>query len=165
MQHRYPVPSLENGILSPSDLEATSRVLRAVERLVGANRLDQAEGKIAFNPDLITLARHIKSSRKERNAYFASELMGEPFWDMLMALYIAEGEGYRLKVGDLCNESNVPHTTALRWIKQMIEMDLVARRLNPMDGRSAWIEIRPEAIRRMTSYLVEIGAKYFVVRG
>ena len=76
---------------------------------------------------------------------------------MLLALYIAEGEGYRLQVSEVCFESNCPETTALRWLVKLEEQSLIRRRQNPLDARSSFVEIEAEAIDRLTRYFLNLG--------
>ena len=108
---------------------------------------------------MVKLARRIKYVRDDRNALFGHGLFGEQGWDMLLALYIAEGEGYRLKVGDLCNESLVPQSIAIRWIEPLVELHMAHRRSNPLDTRSIFVEIQPATAVMMTRFLEATDAK------
>ena len=77
----------------------------------------------------------------------------------MLALYIAEGEGCRLKVSDLCNESGVPPTTALRWIDRLVQLKMVRRRPHPLDARAIFVEIDADTTRKMNGYLEKIWGK------
>lgn len=110
---------------------------------------------------LLALARRVKAARHGRINFFHSDLFAEPAWDMMLALYIAEGEGCRLKVSDLCNESGVPPTTALRWIDRLVQLRMVRRRPHPLDARAIFVEIDADTTRKMNGYLEKIWGRYF----
>jgi DNA-binding MarR family transcriptional regulator len=102
---------------------------------------------------LLELAVKIHDSRSLRSDLFSDDVVGEAPWNMLLALYIAHGRGYRLKVSDLCYESQVPATTALRWIEHLVNQGWAQRRPNMLDARSFLVEITEQGLTRMTSYL------------
>lgn len=102
---------------------------------------------------LLRLATNLKLAREERDRYFASELFGEAGWDILLALYIARGRGYPMKVSDACFEARVPTTTALRWLEHIENAGLIDRRSNAVDKRSTQVEISAQGIVRMSEYL------------
>jgi hypothetical protein len=102
---------------------------------------------------LLELAVKIHESRTIRGGFFSDDVLGEAPWNMLLALYIARGRGYRLKVSDACYESQVPATTALRWIEHLVNEGWAERRPNHLDARSFLVEITEEGVRRMTAYL------------
>ena len=112
-----------------------------------------AHTSLDIPPHLLRLATKMKLAREERGRYFAGEIFGEPGWEILLALYIARGRGYRLKVGDACFESRAPTTTALRWLDHIENAGLIERRSNLFDKRSSLLEISPDGISRMTEFL------------
>ena len=115
----------------------------------------------AIPAKLLALARRIKAARNARDTFFHPDLFADPAWDMMLALYIAEGDGCRLKVSDLCNESGVPKTTALRWIERLVELGMARKRRHPLDGRAIFVEIDRETTRKLTAYLEKIWSRYF----
>jgi DNA-binding MarR family transcriptional regulator len=100
----------------------------------------------------VIYARRLKAARLARSNFFHSDLFAEPAWDMMLALYIAEGEGFRLKVSDLCYEGSVPTTTALRWLDRLLELQMARKRRSPTDGRVHFVEIHPDTTRKMNAY-------------
>lgn len=106
-----------------------------------------------FPPDLVHLAKRIKAIRDSRIALLDPSLFGEPAWNILLALYVAAGEGYALPISALCAESGVPATTATRAINRMLELDMVRRVANPSDNRSTYIELMPETAAKLTELL------------
>lgn len=104
-------------------------------------------------PDLLCLALDLKTSREQRSYFFAPEMFGEAGWDMLLALYIARGRGYRLKISDACFESRVPASTALRWLDFLERSDLVERQGSPLDRRTVMVDLSSKAVGQMNDYL------------
>lgn len=60
---------------------------------------------------------------------------GEPAWDMLLELYVAQAERREVTMSSICHASHVPQTTALRWVKLLVEAGYVCRIADPDDGR------------------------------
>lgn len=80
-------------------------------------------------------------ARRLRASYFEQELFADPAWDMLLELFHAELTHRRVPVSNLCSAAGVPATTALRWLKTLVDKDLVARRDDPLDGRRVYVEL------------------------
>ena len=104
-------------------------------------------------PELVSLAKKIKEFRAARGVIFAPEMFGEPAWDLLLALYIAAGDQYRLKVTAACVESNVPESTALRWLSSLAEGGLIRYDSNPTDARSRYVALSGAGIAMMDRLL------------
>jgi DNA-binding MarR family transcriptional regulator len=104
-------------------------------------------------PELLQVAINLKSARDDRTSYFEPGMFGEAGWDMLLALYIAHGRGYTLKVSDACYEAAVAPTTALRWLDSIEQAGLAERRSNMLDRRSILVSITPQGIARLNEYL------------
>lgn len=113
---------------------------------------------LAPDPDLATagaqakLVRKIQEARSRRTDFLSSTLFAEPGWDMLLELFASAIEQKRVTIGGLCSASNVPQTTALRWIDVLLREGLVTRRPDPLDGRRIHMEITPSAYRAMQAY-------------
>lgn len=89
----------------------------------------------------LALARWILASRRRRPRAFASLRLGEPTWDMILDLYVADREGRRVDVSGLCLASGVPATTALRYIDLLAANALVAKVDDVDDGRRSFVTI------------------------
>jgi DNA-binding MarR family transcriptional regulator len=145
--------------LSTEDIEGAVRVFQSLEKLVARPRLvDSLHPKAS---ETILLAKRIHAFRQKRNAFFEPEIFGEPAWDILLSLYMAAIEGYRMKVSAVCNESGVPCTTALRWVETLRELGLITKRRNPLDARSSFLELTPKGLDRMERFLQFAWQQYF----
>jgi hypothetical protein len=98
-------------------------------------------------------ARRTYSERRLRDGIFADpQLFGEPAWDMLLDIALAEAKGERLSVTSVCIGSCVPLTTALRWLSILEDSDLVRRELDSEDGRRFFVRLTPGGIRKFFCY-------------
>jgi Winged helix DNA-binding domain len=106
-----------------------------------------------ISPD--TVASVIRA-RRLRAVYFEEGLFADPAWDMMLDLFHAELTHRRVPVSSLCNAAAVPATTALRWIKTMVEKDLFVRRDDPLDGRRVYVELGAGASEALKRYFGSI---------
>jgi predicted transcriptional regulator len=101
--------------------------------------------------------RSVIRARRLRSRYFPEDLFADPAWDMLLDLLQAEISHLRVPVSSLCIAAAVPATTALRWLKTMVNKGLFVRRADPHDGRRVFVELAPEASRALRNYFSELG--------
>lgn len=113
---------------------------------------DLAQPALPTAAELRGILRH----RRMRGRFFDSTLFADPAWDMLLDLMAARLEDEEVSVTSLCIASAVPSTTALRWIRNMIDMGLFHRRADPADGRRIYISLTDAAARAMSSYLAAV---------
>lgn len=106
------------------------------------------------------LIRRIQSSRHARLRFFDPDLVADPVWDMLLDLGLAAMEGREISVSSLCIASNVPRTTALRWIVTMVERGLVTREADPADGRRSIVRLTDEAADALHKCLAFIAKQW-----
>lgn len=134
--------------------------------------LGEADGPLAWlaqfaktpgegSPDdeLIELAGSIYQSRRLRDRFLSTSLLGEPVWDMLLALYCFSGRGEALSASGLCFAAGVPQSTALRWLQVMEQKKLVRRTKDHKDGRRSLISLTEETKQLLDEYLSTIKAK------
>ena len=101
--------------------------------------------------------RTVIRARRLRARYFPEELFADPAWDMLLDLLQAEIAHLRVPVSSLCIAAAVPATTALRWLKTMVDKGLFLRRADPHDGRRVFVELAPDASHALRRYFAELG--------
>ena len=119
---------------------------RDAQRIAEAiSELAQARPADSMRP--VTAARiraHIRA-RRLRDRFFAGGVFADPAWDMLLDLGAARLEGSRVSVSSLCIAAAVPTTTALRWLKAMVDRGVFRRESDPDDARRAFVHLAPEA--------------------
>lgn len=108
-------------------------------------------------PDAAVIRRLIKA-RQARARFFDAELFADPAWDILLDLAAARAERIKVCVTSLCIAAGVPATTALRWIGQMVEADLLVRVSDPHDRRRAYIALADSTADELAHYFAEVDA-------
>lgn len=103
------------------------------------------------------LVRQIIAQRKLRSKFFGEGHFADPAWDILLDLTAARAEHERVSVTSLCIASNVPLTTALRWIRQMTDAGLLERVQDDADKRRAFISMSDKAADAMARYFAALG--------
>lgn len=103
------------------------------------------------------LLRRIIRQRQLRQRFIGADIFADPAWDMLLDLAAARAENRRVSITSLCIAANVPPTTALRWISQLVEAGLFLRICDETDKRRAFIELSNKAAEGMARYFAEIG--------
>lgn len=150
--------------ISPEDVAASGRVIRAVEGLIQAEPQGTKSPPTPTEADLLKLAKRIKTLRFIRSEFLKGDGLGEPSWDMLLALYIAHGEGYRLTISNLCVESGVPPTTALRWVDRLVESGQAIKSPHPTDARSMFVDGHPDVLNKMRQFLERAWTRHVSAR-
>lgn len=112
-------------------------------------RKSRSIGPALPHPNLV---RAIIRNRELRGRFFAQELFADPAWDMLLDLAASEAEHRRISVTSLCIASNVPPTTALRWIDVLVDAGLVARERDPVDGRRTFVVLTGLGLTSIAGY-------------
>jgi hypothetical protein len=72
-------------------------------------------------------ARHLLTLRRARLDHLPAILFGEPAWECLLQLYVAESERRQLSAEQCVGLSAAPASTAMRWVSLLIAEGLVKR--------------------------------------
>ena len=141
--------------------DEVSRIASSLARLStgpGAPVRPVEKGPIADVPEVsVEVVRGVIRARRLRARYFSDELFADPAWDMLLDLLQAEIAQIRTPVSSLCIAAAVPATTALRWLKTLVQQGLFIRRADPHDGRRVFVELAPDTSRALRRYFAEVG--------
>lgn len=157
-----------------SDVASDQSAARLRQLSDEVNRIAATLARISANPPLVPLAprpateahipeisaetvRSVIRARRLRTRYFADHLFADPAWDMLLDLLQAEITQLRVPVSSLCIAAAVPATTALRWLKTMVEEGIFVRRADPHDGRRVFVELAPATSEALRRYFAEVG--------
>ena len=101
-------------------------------------------------------ASQIRISRELRRRSFNRNMFGEPAWDILLALYVIDGDQRRLSIRELAALASQPLTTALRWLDYLEDQQLIVRRSNPFDQRVVFVELSAKGRAAMDEYLIHL---------
>lgn len=141
--------------------EEVSRIASTLARLSTGPAGAPPQPIQVTNDDLPPLSaetvRGVIRARRLRSRYFSEHLFADPAWDMLLDLLQAEISHLRVPVSSLCIAAAVPATTALRWLKTMVQEGLFIRRADPHDGRRVFVELAPATSQALRRYFGEVG--------
>ena len=102
------------------------------------------------------LASRIYDARRAREKLLDRKLLGEPAWDMLLALFFMPARGEILSVTGLCYASAVPLTTALRQQTVLAAEGLIERGPQGEDHRRHIVRLTPRGRALMSNYLTRL---------
>lgn len=101
------------------------------------------------------IAAEMYAARRERDAAFAGieDGFGEPAWDMLLLLYVADAEGRAAPRAELIAGTNVEASIAERYITWMTSQALAAE-----DDAGA-VRLREPGRVKMDAYFDRLGTR------
>lgn len=97
-------------------------------------------------------AERVWEARRARSQVLAPHLLGEPGWDMLIDLFIAERQGRVSLVKSVCLASGVPYTTAWRWLRVLEREGLVRLASDSKDLRRVVVRISETGYAKMYEF-------------
>jgi len=104
----------------------------------------------------VALARKAYALRRKRASLFGNpDLFGEPAWDILLDLFIAQGEDKTVSVSSACIGSASPPTTGLRWLGVLADEGLIVRENDPADHRRVLVRLTPAGTAAMERFFDE----------
>ena len=127
--------------MSGTDHELIDLALRLPREVLEAMVLDANQRVGDQAKRRVALAKWILTSRKRRRSMLPCMRFGEPTWEMILDLYIADAEGRRIDTSSLCLASGVAPTTALRYVDLLADDGLIGRTDDCRDGRRALIDM------------------------
>lgn len=87
-------------------------------------------------------AKQLYDARRRRDmAAGLGGLFGEPAWDILLDVYIAQKSRREIQVSSVCIEAGVPSTTILRWLTRLEQEGLIYRAADNVDGRRRYVRL------------------------
>lgn len=95
----------------------------------------------AFLDARAAAVRQTIRARRTRQELLGCDLFSDPAWDILLELYACSLEQRRVTVSHASSATNVPITTALRWVAKLESDGLVVRTDDHLDGRRSWLEL------------------------
>lgn len=112
-----------------------------------------AEAEQARN---LTIAKLLVGMRRFRETTFEVEgLFGDPAWDILLEIFIAENIGKRLSVTGACIGAAAP-TTGLRWLRRLETEGLVMREHDGQDRRRIYVRLTARGASLMNRTLCQL---------
>jgi len=140
----------------PQKNEVGASIAALAERVaeLEAKAAQQGAASLDFSDDkLATIASSIYLSRQMRANYINGSLLTDPAWDMLLDLFIQKIRRRRVSTSSLCRTTNVPRTTALRWIDVLQAEGLLHRSPVDDDDGPEVVEMTPGAFHQMRRFI------------
>lgn len=100
------------------------------------------------------VVRQMIETRRLKAQFFPEISFADPAWDMILHLTVARLDGEKVSVTDLCIASNVPYTTALRWITNLEKSKLFERSYDAYDRRRMFIQLSDAGFDSMQRWYV-----------
>lgn len=142
--------------------EEVNRIATTLARLSTGPQAEPPRAEATARTDVPEVSadtvRAIIRARRLRARFFPEHLFADPAWDMMLDLLQAEISHLRVPVSSLCIAAAVPATTALRWLKTMVDERLFVRRADPHDGRRVFVELAPETSYTLRRYFAEVNS-------
>ena len=120
-----------------------------------ANRLYRERKQDTYG----NFAKRLLQERRDRIEVLDESLLGDPAWDMLLDLIAAEESSTRIAISSLCLAASVPATTALRWIGNLVERDILERHDDDEDKRRVYLELTPKTRAALVGYLSKVAER------
>lgn len=118
-------------------------------------RLQQAASAHVRSEEQARMVKDLIDARRRRDALFAADLFGEPAWDMLLELYLAELEDRTVRVSKLGAASGISQSTALRWLGKLERDGWIHRVADPAYGRREFAVLTARSLSAMQAYVEE----------
>jgi Fic family protein len=139
--------------LSRRDLDDAHRLISLLAD-VGPQAERTRERGSPSHQKLLARARAIFSHRRKRIEIFGKGMFGEPGFEMLLLLYIAQSAN-RYTAGQLGQLSGASRSTASRWIDYLERQEWIEKMPHPNDLRLAFVKLTAKGIERIELYLSE----------
>jgi DNA-binding MarR family transcriptional regulator len=132
-----------------------ARALRRILTSVAQRDLGLDDGTSADRAML--MAEMMCDIRDARGALFPASMFSEPAWDILLALYVTDGEP---AASDLARRTHIPSSTLWRWLAYLEGHNLIEREDSPDDKRAHKIRLTDEARANLRTLFEGIADRY-----
>lgn len=143
-------------------LHGQFRLLSLME--LGNSQANGSAGSAKTRPDarspnrevLQKFVRSILKARARRAEFMDASKFADPAWDIMLDLTSAALEGRSVPALSVSAAANVPMTTALRYVKRLVEDGVVKRWDDPDDKRRSLLALEDRALEAMIEYLSSV---------
>jgi hypothetical protein len=106
----------------------------------------------AAGESLRAVAERLYAERRKRDEYFPLGLFGEPAWDLLLALFIAQDDGRDVSLEDAYSAAKIEPREGPALIEKLMAAGLVARSRK----RGNAILLTEHGMDRLSDYLADL---------
>lgn len=113
----------------------------------------RAEQTVPTDHELLTVLRTLKRTSDQRSEFFDQTIFGDPCWDILLELTAARIQGQPVPVSSACNATHLPFSTALRYIRRLVDLGMIKRWQDPNDRRRDLLDVEDAAFHSMKALI------------
>lgn len=139
----------------PKDQEQSGKEAKLRAELTTRDECNAAD---ALRRERIASARKILLTRDLRTSTFGSD-MAEPAWEMLLSLYIGEHSREHLTAANLAMLTDVPPSTAIRWLGYLRSHGYVADAVAGEAQSRGPVRLLPKALDLLERYFTALVSK------
>lgn len=96
--------------------------------------------------------RRARGLRDLRRKMLGADCFSGPAWDILLHMFESHVLQRRDTIGNVCDGTEIPATTALRWINRLEQLGMITLRDDHLDCRRRFAELSPTGVETMTKY-------------
>lgn len=143
---------------SAADLSSVAERLRALAdacdpQPAAAGAAADSDIAAISSPEVARRIRTYLAARRRRDALLGPGWFQDPAWDMLLDLLACVHEGRPITVSSACIAAAVPATTALRWLKALVDNGAVRRTVDPVDRRRVFVDLDADIAGRLATWV------------
>ena len=116
-------------------------------------RVVRADRAAPTDQELLAVLVTLKRTSDQRSEYFDKTIFGDPCWDILLELTAARIQGQPVPVSSACTATNLPFSTALRYIRQLVDLGMIKRWKDPNDRRRDLLDVEDAAFDAMKALI------------
>ena len=135
------------GEEQPQPIEADTRT----------NRADQTA---PTDEELLAVLRTLKRTSDQRLEFFDQTIFGDPCWDILLELTAARIQGQPVPVSSACNATHLPFSTALRYVRRLVDLGMIKRWPDPNDRRRDLLDVEDVPFESMKALIGNMRRKF-----
>lgn len=145
-----------------SMLDGQFRLLALMEQgnsdVIKSSRTTRSKAD-SLSPNRVVLQKFVRSilkARQRRAEFMDISKFADPAWDIMLDLTSASLEGRSVPALSVGAAANVPMTTALRYVKRLVEDGVIKRWDDPDDKRRSLLALEDRALEGMIQYLSSV---------
>lgn len=156
------IPSLVPVERDPAAAEVVRHLRDLADRLESTGAVDDRTQPVqhpAQKPerkDYLLKVRAIRAERSARRQIFGDTLVEDPAWAIMLELFEAHHAQRACCIKSACLASEVPATTALRYLSMMESIGVVERRPDQCDRRRILLGLTDKGLRKLHRYFDEL---------
>ena len=117
--------------------------------------LEQSRAMLDEERARIRIVVETQEIRRRRDDIFGRDLFGDPAWNILLELYLAELEDRKMLLSHVA-EDEVSPSTVLRWLNKLEREGWIRREPDPTRGRRIYAVLTTKASKAMRSYVDDL---------